>query len=85
MVYANHPVCFSESPRFCKWDTFRAKCPAGSVIIMEEVLYGRMANGKCIEKDFGYVGCKNDVLDIGKFIHFFPSHLYAECGLDHGG
>ena len=38
---------------------------------MEEVLYGRMEHGKCIEKDFGYVGCSNDVLHIGKFFFSF--------------
>lgn len=29
---------------------------------MEESMYGRMMQGRCTEKDLGYVGCGSDVL-----------------------
>ncbi len=56
----------SEITEYCKWETFNAECPVGSVIIMKKVLYGRMRYGRCIEKDFGFVGCYNDTQLIGE-------------------
>ena len=57
-------IFISEIPQYCQWETFKAKCPAGSVVVMQTVLYGRMQYGRCIEKDFGFVGCSNNTLSI---------------------
>lgn len=49
---------------FCQWETFSAKCQPGKVILLENANYGRMGYGRCIEQDFGYVGCSKDVLQL---------------------
>jgi len=50
---------------YCQWDTFDAKCPGpNEVIVMKAAQYGRMRYGRCIERDYGYVGCYREVLDL---------------------
>jgi hypothetical protein len=48
----------------CQWESFDAECPPNHVIVMEYARYGRMHYGRCIKRDYGYVGCDVDVLDI---------------------
>jgi len=48
---------------YCQWDTFEASCPSrDQLVVMKSAVYGRMASGRCIERDYGYVGCQSDVL-----------------------
>ena len=50
---------------YCRWETFRAKCPADEVIVVRSALYGRMRSGRCLmnAQDGGsHVGCKADVI-----------------------
>ena len=47
---------------YCQWERFQPRCGPGKVIMMNRARYGRMSYGKCIERDYGYVGCSNDVL-----------------------
>ena len=47
---------------YCQWDVFNASCPRGEVIVMESAQYGRMELGRCLLKDYGYVGCGDSVL-----------------------
>ena len=48
---------------YCQWDTFEASCPSrDQLVVMKSAVYGRMASGPCIERDYGYVGCHSDVL-----------------------
>ena len=45
-------------------EVFQASCDEGEVIYIHNALYGRMRFGRCVDRDFGYVGCKTDVLHI---------------------
>ena len=47
---------------YCQWDVFNASCPRGEVIVMESAQYGRMELGRCLLRDYGYVGCGDSVL-----------------------
>lgn len=39
-----------------------AKCSANEVIMVESAVYGRMKLGKCVDVDFGFLGCSVDLL-----------------------
>ncbi len=39
------------------------------MVVMETARYGRMKLGKCVKRDFGFLGCAADVL----------SHMDAKC------
>ncbi len=54
--------CISGAEEFCQWDTFTATCKADEVVVMRMARYGRMRLGKCVKRDFGYMGCGTDVL-----------------------
>lgn len=43
---------------------FDAKCQGHQVVVMGSAKYGRMSLGRCVDVDFGYLGCSEDVLDI---------------------
>lgn len=48
---------------YCPFETFEANCEQpGEVIVMQRARYGRMQIGRCLQTDFGYVGCAVDVL-----------------------
>jgi hypothetical protein len=47
---------------YCHDEDFAAECPDGHVILMTSAHYGRMALGKCVRMDFGFVGCHVDVI-----------------------
>ena len=48
---------------YCQWDTFEASCGRrDELVVMRTAVYGRMTSGRCIERDYGYVGCQTDVL-----------------------
>ena len=57
------PFIVAEGSKdFCNWESFKAQCGPEEVVVMEQATYGRMKAGKCIERDYGYVGCQADVL-----------------------
>ena len=46
----------------CPTEVFGAVCPdLDKVIYIELALYGRMSLGRCVQKDYGHVGCQGDV------------------------
>ena len=47
---------------YCENEAFRAACGVNEVIVMRSAQYGRMRLSKCIDRDYGYVGCSVDVL-----------------------
>ena len=49
---------------FCQFQSFKAECPQGEVIMMTHARYGRMRLGRCVVADLGYVGCSTDVLHL---------------------
>jgi len=47
---------------YCQWETFEARCPSDDqVILITDAIYGRMAYGRCIRPEYGYIGCKTNV------------------------
>ena len=51
-----------RSADYCTWEKFEAKCKPNEVVMMEAARYGRMRIGKCVKRDFGYLGCAANVL-----------------------
>lgn len=47
---------------YCPEDDFSAECPAGEVIVITEAKYGRMERGRCVKRNYGYLGCSMTVL-----------------------
>ena len=47
---------------YCNGDVFAASCDSNEVIVIDTAWYGRMGLGKCVQRDFGSLGCRNDAL-----------------------
>jgi len=54
----------SDAVEYCQFETFNATCPADHVIMMEHAQYGRPHTGRCIARDYGYVGCSMSVVHL---------------------
>ena len=52
----------SVMQEYCQWEVFNASCPRGEVIMMQAAQYGRMELGRCLLRDYGYIGCGKSVL-----------------------
>ena len=48
----------------CNYESFRARCQPGEVIIMQRAMYGRMNSGRCLKGDQGLTECTSNVLGI---------------------
>lgn len=46
---------------FCDWERFNASCGSEEVLIVTRARYGRMNLNRCVTKDYGHVGCGDDV------------------------
>ena len=46
----------------CGWERLEVACEPNQMMVVSEAIYGRMQMGRCIRKEFGYMGCKSDVL-----------------------
>ena len=57
-------ACKQFFAEFCNAETFRAQCDVNEVIVMTSAVYGRMALGRCVEEDVGFLGCHNDARDV---------------------
>ena len=55
-------IFFVEVRDFCHFETFNASCGTEAVILMQTAQYGRMRFGRCVDRDYGYVGCSASVL-----------------------
>ena len=53
-----------QTDEYCETELFEASCGQGHVILITRSLYGRMKVGRCIDRDYGYVGCSTDVLHL---------------------
>jgi len=56
--------CMSDAEEYCQFDTFNVTCPPGQVIVMNEAQYGRLRIGRCVSRDYGFLGCTADVIDV---------------------
>ena len=43
-------------------ELFNATCKATEVVVMDSARYGRMSVGRCVKKNYGYLGCAVDAL-----------------------
>jgi len=57
-------IVASEAVEYCQFETFNATCPPDHVIMMEHAQYGRPRTGRCIARDYGYVGCSMSVVHL---------------------
>ena len=55
---------FAGIQEYCYGETFEAKCKEDEVIVMKSASYGRMTLGRCVRKDLGYVGCRENVTNL---------------------
>ncbi len=49
---------------FCQNEVLDAKCGVDEVVVMTSAMFGRMELTKCVKKDYGYIGCGRDVMNI---------------------
>lgn len=63
-IFAGSDAGEPRAHDYCKHETFEAHCIQDEVILMSSAVNGRMRYGRCIEKDYGYVGCQTDVLHL---------------------
>lgn len=55
-------LMFSDAKEYCLTDTFKARCNAeDEVIFIQSAMYGRMRPGRCVQQNYGYIGCQIDV------------------------
>jgi len=57
----------SAEREYCQWDVFDASCDGGPggdhrAVLMRTARYGLMKVGRCVAKNYGFVGCSTDVL-----------------------
>lgn len=66
ILYALFICVQSENTEFCQNEVFQANCnPRDEVVFVQKSTYGRMQWGRCIERDYGYVGqCFKDALSV---------------------
>ena len=48
----------------CSGEFFQSTCSPGSIVQIRDAAYGRMMLGRCVQTDFGYLGCVQNVTDI---------------------
>jgi len=46
----------------CEREYFDAECGVGDVILMRSAVFGRMREGRCVQSEYGSIGCRADVL-----------------------
>ena len=47
----------SELRDYCEDGIFRAECPMGEIVVVEEAQFGRMELGTCLQLDIGFMNC----------------------------
>lgn len=62
---------FPGAVEYCQFETFVATCEDVEInyddksfeqlILIDSARYGRMHTGRCVSKDYGYLGCSDDV------------------------
>ena len=62
-MYGTCCWCFSEGLELCEAEVFEPDCPADHVVVITMAKYGRMKISRCVQVDYGYVGCEADVME----------------------
>ena len=55
-------ICLVELHEYCEWESFNGTCLSDEVIIMRTARYGRMRLGRCVNQNYGHIGCGTDVM-----------------------
>ena len=63
---------------YCNWETFKASCTSGHVVMMTSAKYGRMRMNRCFHQKTNFnLGCSADILRWP--IYFLSDHTRAYC------
>ena len=54
----------SAAKEYCQFESFNISCSLNQVIVMEDARYGRLQLGRCVNRDYGFIGCSANVLDL---------------------
>lgn len=54
----------ADAAEYCQFDAFNVTCPPGQVIVIDDAQYGRLRIGRCVSRDYGFLGCTADVIDV---------------------
>ncbi|KAI0242201.1 hypothetical protein LSAT2_014429 [Lamellibrachia satsuma] len=63
MIHRSRPYDVAGD-EYCEMEIFKPKCTEGEVVVITNARYGRMSPGRCVGRDYGYLGCSTDVLDL---------------------
>ena len=55
-------LCISGPQEYCQWEEFSAQCAEDEMVVFTNAVYGRMRLGRCVNRDFGFIGCGTNVL-----------------------
>ena len=54
---------FADGGSYCENEVMRASCGPDEVVVITNATYGRMKQSRCIDRNYGYLGCTVDVLE----------------------
>jgi len=58
-------VCvYADCSEYCQFEAFNATCPKGQLVVVDEARYGRQRLGRCVTRDYGFIGCTANVIDV---------------------
>ena len=49
---------------FCLEQQLDTHCASDEIIVVDDARYGRMEQNRCVERDYGFIGCSTDVTDV---------------------
>lgn len=55
-------ICVSGVRDYCQFEDFDAHCDQDEVVLMKAARYGRMRVGRCVSRDYGFIGCVANVM-----------------------
>jgi len=53
-----------DSREYCQFESFNATCPDKQLIVVDDARYGRLHVGRCVTRDYGFIGCTASVIDV---------------------
>lgn len=63
IIFLLRPISRSLSLEYCNGDVIEASCDSNEVMTVDAAYYGRMRIGKCVKRDLGHLGCRNDAIE----------------------
>ena len=55
---------YADCSEYCQFEAFNATCPKGQLVVVDEAHYGRQRLGRCVTRDYGFIGCTANVIDV---------------------